>query len=108
MTVADHALLDDLEDELRRGRIYECSLRSSRWQHDGLQDGENIYIDPRPAILETVLHELIHRRRPRLNERTVTILARNLAVKMDEPMKAKWWAAYNRVKKRRRPVVVDE
>lgn len=108
MTIADLALLGELEDELRRGRVYECSLRDETRQLDGLQDGENIYIDPRPAILETLLHELLHRRRPRLGERTVTITARNLAVNMDEPTKARWWKAYSRVKRRRRPLEVNE
>ena len=108
MTIADLALLDDLEDEMRRGRIYERALRSDKWQLDGLQDGENIYIDPRPAILETLLHELIHRRRPRLGERRVTVLARNLAVKMDEQTKSRWWRNYQRTKRKRRPMEIDE
>jgi hypothetical protein len=108
MTIADLQMLDELEDELRRGRVYECSLRDEKRQLDGLQDGENIYIDPRPAIIETLLHELLHRRRPRLGERTVTITARNLAVNMDEQTKARWWKAYSRVKRRRRPLEVNE
>jgi hypothetical protein len=109
MTIADLALLDDLADELKRGRIYECSLRSSQpWQIDGIQDGENICIDPRPAILETLLHALVHRRKPRLSERAVTITARNLAVRMDEQTKARWWRAYGRIKRKGKAVDVEE
>jgi hypothetical protein len=108
MELADLALLEDLEDELRRGRVWECSIRDERFQTDGLQDGENIYIDPRPAILETLLHELIHRRKPRWGERRVTITARNLAVKMDEPTKAAWWRKYQRVKRKSRPIHVED
>ena len=108
VTLADLALIDDLWDELRRGRVWECSLRDARWQLDGLQDGENIYIDPRPAILETVLHELLHRRKPRLGERTVTREARRLAVSMDEAQKVKWWRQYRRVKRAGRPVTVED
>lgn len=100
--------LDDLYDELQRGRVYECSLRATTWQPDGLQDGENIYIDPRPAILETLLHELLHRRKPRMGERRVTVTARNLVVRMDEATKARWWRAYQRIKRRGVPVDVDE
>jgi len=99
--------LDDLMDEMRRGRVWECSLNSERFQVDGLQDGQNIYIDPRPAILETLCHELLHRARPRLGERTVTRTARALVLRMDEPTKARWWRAYVRTKRRRRPVNVD-
>ena len=100
--------LDDLYDELGRGKVYECSLTSEKWQLDGLQDGENIYVDPRPAILETLLHELLHRAKPRLSERTVTNTARALVVRMDERTKALWWRAYQRTKRRGRPVHVDE
>jgi hypothetical protein len=107
VNIADLALLDDLWDELQRGRIYECSLRSTSEQIEGLQEGEVIYIDPRPAILETLLHELTHRRKPRWSERTVTNHARRLALRMDELTKAKWWRAYNKVKRKGRPVEAE-
>lgn len=102
------ASLDDLWDELKRGRVWECSLRAATWQPDGVQDGQNIYIDPRPAILESLVHELLHRRKPRLGERRVSILARNLVVQMDEKTKARWWRAYQRIKRKGRPVEIDE
>lgn len=107
MTTADLALLDDLWDELQRGRVIECSLRDSRWHLDGLQDGELIYVDPRPAVLETVIHELLHRRKPRLGERAVTRQARKMIAGMDESTKAKWWRAYSRIKRKGRPVEVE-
>lgn len=100
--------LDDLHDELLRGRIYECSLRSDRWQHDGLLDGESIYVDPRPAILETLIHELLHRRKPRWGERRVGREARLLVVRMDEATKAKWWRLYRRVKRRGPAVDIED
>jgi hypothetical protein len=106
MKVADFALLDDLQDELSRGRVYECSIRDDTWQHDGLQEGENIYIDPRPAILETLLHELLHRRKPRLGERSVARTARKLALSMDEATKRKWWVLYRKTAKKGVPVDV--
>lgn len=98
--------LDDLFDEMQRGRIWECSLRDpdEKFQLDGLQVGENIYVDPRPAILETLLHELLHRSKPRLKERTVTTMARNLVISMDDATKVLWWKRYNRIKKKGRPV----
>lgn len=99
--------LDDLWDELKRGRVYECSLRDTQFHLDGLQDGENVYIDPRCSVLETVVHELLHRRKPRLGERTVTKEAKRLISRMDEPTKAKWWRAYNRIKRKGRPVELD-
>lgn len=106
--------LEDLYDELQRGKVYECSLRSFREpgyryvQVDGLSSGQSIYIDPRPAILETLLHELLHRRKPRWTERAVTIKAKNMMVEMDDPTKAKWWRAYQRIKRKSCPVEPDE
>lgn len=99
---------DDLFEEIQRGRIYECSLRSERFVVDGLQSGENIYIDPRPAILETLCHELLHRKHPRWGERRVTREARRLVAVMDERTKQTWWLAYRRIVKRGRPVEVED
>ena len=96
--------LDDLRDELDRGRVWECSLRDPHWRLDGLQDGENIYIDPRPAILETLCHELLHRMKPRWSERRVTREARRLLSQMGETEIATWWRRYQRIKRKGRPV----
>lgn len=107
-TKAQAAQLADLELELARGRIYECSLRAKTWQPDGLLDGEAIYVDPRAAILETLLHELMHRRWPTIGERSVERQARSLVVRMDEDAKRHWWAAYQRIKKRGKAVDLHE
>ena len=100
--------LEDLMDELHRGRVYECSLRDPKWQLDGFQEGESIYIDPRTSILETLVHELIHRRHPRLGERTVTREARRLIGRMAEQDKARWWRAYLRIKRRKQPKEIED
>lgn len=91
--------LDDLYDELQRGKVYECSLRDPGWHLDGLREGDNIYIDPRPGILEAVLHELLHRRKPRWGERRVTNQARHMLAQMSEAEMVRWWRAYRRVKR---------
>lgn len=100
--------LDDLHDELQRGHVWECSLRDPHWHLDGLREGDNIYIDPRPAILEAVLHELLHRRKPRWGERRVTKEAKALVGRMSEADKARWWRAYQRIKRKGRPVAVED
>lgn len=100
--------LDDIWDELHRGKVWECSLRDPKWHLDGLQSGEHVYIDPRFAILETLVHELLHRRKPRMGERAVTRQARRLVAGMDEQTKRNWWRAYRRVVKRGRPIEVED
>jgi hypothetical protein len=107
VTIADLAALDELHAELERGKVFECSLRDPKWHLDGFQCGEAIYIDPRPAILETLLHELTHRRYPRRGERAVTKEARRLVGQMDEATKNKWMKAYQRTKRKSRPVEVE-
>lgn len=100
--------LDDLYDELQRGKVYECTLRDPSWRLDGLQHGEAIYIDPRPAILETLVHELLHRRKPRWSERRVTREARRILSKMSEPEIATWFRRYQKIKVKGRPVDVED
>ena len=100
--------LDDLMDELQRGQVYECSLRDPRFRLDGLQHGQAIYIDPRPAIIETLVHELLHRRKPRWSERRVTREARTLLSKMGDSELARWWNRYNSIKRKGRPVDVED
>jgi hypothetical protein len=99
--------LDDLAEELARGNVYECSLRDPKFRLDGLQDGEKVYIDPRPAIIETLLHELIHRMRRTWGERRVTKEARRLLSTMADADLALFWSRYQRIKKRSRPVEID-
>lgn len=100
--------LNDLWEELDRGRFVQCSLRSDYEQVDGLQEGETVYIDPRPAILEILLHEMLHRKHPRWGEKKVLRESRRLVLSMDEATKATWWRAYQRVIRKGRPVDVDE
>src|SRR5690349_15149429 len=100
--------LDALWDELQKGRIFECSVRSDEAQVYGLHDDGNIFIDPRPSILDTLVHELLHRRYPELSERAVRRRTARLVRRMDESTKNRWYAAYNRLKRKRRPKDIDE
>jgi hypothetical protein len=107
MSTQPGVLVEELYAELERGRIYEATLRDPQFHLDGLSDGENIYIDPRPAILETLVHELLHRRYRRWGERRVTVEARRVIGKMDEQTMRRWWASYRRLAKKGRPVDVE-
>ena len=100
--------LADVWDELQRGRVYECSLSDKRWHLDGLKDGQDVFIDVRPSILETLLHELLHRLKPRWGERRVTLEARHLLSHMSESQMRSWWTAYRRIRKRRGPVQITD
>jgi hypothetical protein len=100
--------LDLLFDELQKGKVIECPVRSAEAQHYGLIVDDTIYIDPRPAVFDTLVHELLHRRFPAMSEREVTRKARRLVRRMDEEAKRKWWRSYTAIKtKRSRPVDAD-
>jgi len=102
-------LFAELVAELKKGPVYERALRSgSRWQYHGIADGTAVHIDPRPAVLDTLLHELLHNRYPRWGEARVTRTAERLIRSMDETQKAKWWRAYNRRKRKARPLDVPD
>lgn len=107
MRVTDHELWDNLWDELQRGYVYECNLRNNTHHLDWLANGINIYINPRPAIVETLIHELLHRMKPRWGEKRTTREARRLLTTMDEDGLRKWWQAYRRIRRIRRPLEVD-
>jgi len=107
VTVADHATLDDLWQEMSKGKVIECSLPSKTMHVYGIQMGDGVYIDPRSAILETLLHELAHRRHPKMGERAVTTLAKRLARGMSEQDKRRWWRRYQRTRRKGRPVEVE-
>ena len=100
--------LADLELEMERGRVYEASLRSAKWVVHGLQEGESIWIDPRAAIVDSVLHELTHRRFPRLSERTVDRLAKKLIAHLDQAGLWHWYKSYQRIKMKAPPKDVEE
>ena len=99
--------LDDLMNEMDRGKVYECSLRDPQWHLDGLWQGDCVFIDPRPSIILALLHELIHRRFPRLGERSVDRASRKLVSSMSDAELLRWWKMYNRVKVKGRPVKVN-
>lgn len=101
--------IDDLWEELQQGRIYECALRDDTWHVDGLTDLGNgaVYIDPRPAILDTLIHELLHRHRPWWSETAVRRHTASLMKRFGEDELRRWWRAYRRLKRAHRPVTLE-
>ena len=108
LRLTEEEMLQELDDEMKRGRMFEASLRSEKWVLHGLQDGQDIFVDPRAAIIETVIHELIHRRQPRLSEQTVDKTAKRLIGALDEAGKWKWWNAWQKAKRKAAPVDVED
>lgn len=103
------ALLAILADELRQGRIVEARLIEPGYYVHGLSDPATgvIVIDPAPATVSTLLHELLHRRFPRWSEARVERTERRLMRHLTDEQIRWWHGQYVRRRKRqRRPVAV--
>jgi hypothetical protein len=104
MTPAE--LLGELEEELSRGRVVEARIRAVGVHVDGLCEhgSQMIYIDPRAAIVTTLLHELIHRRWPSWSERRVYREEQRLLVNMTPEQVSDWYRKYSRAKRIRKRI----
>lgn len=92
----------ELWRELRDGRgVHEAELRYPGWHLDGLCEGGKVYVDPAPSIVETLLHELLHRARPRWGERRVDAEAKRMLRQMSTQEVRRWYRTYQRVKQSR-------
>lgn len=103
-------LLDELERELKRGHIIEAHLVSEGEHVEGVCQGSTgmIVVDPAPSVVDTLLHELLHRRFPRWGERRVSQTANRLVKQMDHATVRKWYRKYRRAaKKASRPISLE-
>lgn len=99
--------LRTLEAELAKGRIYEATLVTDDGAHlMGLCDHAKgaITIDPKVAIVSTLLHELIHRLHPAWSEARVRREEINALKQLSQHDISTWYRRYRRAVRKRRPV----
>ena len=98
--------LSELHEELQKGRIVEARIRAFGEHVDGLHEpgSDFIYIDPRTAVVSTLLHELIHRRWPSWSETRVCQEERRLILNMTPDEVAAWYRRYQKAKRTRKRV----
>ena len=100
-------LVEELTHELDRGFIYEATLVTDDGAHLlGMCNHENqhITIDPKVAIVSTLLHELIHRRYPSWSERRVRREESRALRQLSQKDIETWHRRYKRAVRKRRPV----
>jgi len=103
--------LAELVEELAKGNITEADLRDPTHHLDGFCDysSRRVYVNPRPGVVETLVHELIHRRYPRWSERRVDREAKGILGHMTPAEVDQWYRAYQEIKRtRKRPKAVSE
>lgn len=104
-------LLADLRAELDRGHVTEVELVNPLEHIDGLCDhgSQRIYVNPKPAVVETLLHELLHRRWPGWSERRVDREAKRLFCGLTTREVNAWYRRYQAIaRKRRTPKRVED
>ncbi len=102
-------LLELLAVELKRGGVTEAAIISNGSHVHGLCDDQQVIVNPAPAIVEILLHELLHRRFPRWGERRVHRTAERLIYYMDTAAVRSWHRKYKRAaRKRARPIFCED
>ena len=106
------ALKAEIWAELKRGEdIVETELHTHEepGKYYGLcVNDQTVYVNPQPSIVESVLHELLHRAHPKMSEETVTLTAVKILTRMTNAEVRKWAKQYKAVaRKRRTPLKVD-
>lgn len=102
-------LLRELERELKRGGIFDARLVAEGEHVDGVcQPRGQIIVDPAPSVVDTLLHELLHRRYPKWGEKRVSLTANRLVAQMDHATVRRWYRKYQKAaRKRSRPVELE-
>jgi hypothetical protein len=90
--------------ELEAGkRIYECVIKSEgdAWIEGVAQEGE-VWVNPAPAVLEIVCHEILHRLYPSWSERTVITRSRKILRELSDSEVERLYKVYCKVAKPKR------
>jgi hypothetical protein len=97
-------LVAELTEEFSKGKIFEARLNSLRKREHlyGIFDEDRleIVIDPRRAIVETLIHELLHRRYPKWSERRVRQAEKRIMADMALEDVWAWYRRYKRIAKK--------
>ena len=100
------ALQAELTDEFKRGRITEAPIVSEGSHVSGICEGQRIVINPAPEVVDTLLHELLHRRYPAWSEARVRKTTARMLFYMDTRTVRTWYRRYNRAKRTRSSTVL--
>lgn len=109
-TARDMVLLGRVWAELGSGRITEAYLPSTR-QHfvEGEITGKHITVNPAPSVVDTAIHEILHRLHPTWSEnyvrRTTTLIMRRMT---DAEVSAFYDEFQRRARKRKRPMRIED
>lgn len=104
MTAAER--LGEVAEELSKGRIYEATLIDPTHHLEGLcdHDAQAVVINPKVSVVDSLIHELLHRRYPTWTEARVRRETRRAMGQLSSHDVEVWYRRYRRAVKKRRPV----
>lgn len=104
MTPAERLI--EVAAELAKGRIYEATLIDPTHHLEGLcdHDTQAVVINPKVSVVDSLIHELLHRRWPRWSETRVQQETQRLMGELSSHDLQVWYQRYRRAVKKRRPV----
>lgn len=105
-------LLASVEDELTKGLIFEAPIVSTtNSEHiEGLCSWETskITVNPSVSVVDTLIHELLHRRYPKWSEERVRVHTWRLMRSLTPHDVQAWYRTYKRLAKKKRIVTTNE
>ena len=98
--------LAEVAVEFSKGRIYEATLVDPTHHLEGLCDHQSqaVVINPQVSVVDSLIHELLHRRYPDWSEARVRRETKRLMGRLSSHDVAVWYRRYRRAVKKRRPV----
>jgi len=97
------SLLVEITDELKNGRIFEAPIIGSKYHVEGLCNWETkeITVNPSASVVDTLVHELLHRRFPTWSEERVRIETGRVMFTLSHADVQDWYRQYKRLAKRK-------
>lgn len=98
--------LQEVTEEFAKGGIFEAEIIDPERHVEGLCDYDTaqITINPKVSVVDTLIHELLHRRYPKWTERRVRQETRLLMGILSHADVASLYQRYKRAVRKRRPV----
>jgi len=100
-------LIEAIDDELRKGRIFEAQIVGSKDHIEGLCNWESgeVTVNPSVSVVDTLIHELLHRHFPKWSEERVRIETWRVMKSFSAEDVRAWYQKYKRsVRRKSRPV----
>lgn len=97
-------LLEAITDEFGKGRIFEAPIVGSKDHVEGLCNWESgdVTVNPSVSVVDTLVHELLHRRFPKWSEERVRVETWRVMKQFSPADVRAWYRKYKRAAKRRR------